>query len=107
MMVPLHADNGIYLLITPGDPALRVQVDGGLMADTAGVPENSALLLPGKAFSDWLLKGTQFQSRVFGVPHEVPKLNPGQPSRAVYGRMRVAAMDATPLTAGEVWWFCA
>lgn len=55
-MVPLHVDSGLYLLITSAEPALRVMVDGTLIS-TENLPDDSVLLLPGKAMPEWLLKG--------------------------------------------------
>lgn len=81
------------------------QVQAGedrLAVDLSWVPQDSVLLLIAKAIPDWMFQHVPAIARSFwAVPHAVASLPPDVHTRTVYGRMRIAPLDAVPLRQPE------
>ena len=96
-MVPYHADNGMYLILSPfKGSGLSVKLSNGKAVSTSDLGPGSLLVLVGRGLTEWLLQdgGFEDEEMFYPVLHAVPRLNVHQ--RTVYARMKVAPQGAIP-----------
>merc|ERR1712179_400751 len=87
---PFHTDNGLYLLLTPS-PVLQLLTmsrEGSVYEIPSS--DDSIILLLGTGLTSWLLP----HHHLYSPPHAVPSIA-NHLTRAVFGRMKVAPLEAT------------
>jgi len=95
LSLPFHTDHGLYLLLTPS-PLLQLLTitREGAVAQIPGY-DDSIILLLGTGLTSWLLP----HHNLYSPPHAVPSITTHL-TRTVFGRMKVAPLDATNNNSG-------
>ena len=95
LSLPFHTDHGLYLLLTPS-PLLQLLTINreGAVAQIPGY-DDSIILLLGTGLTSWLLP----HHHLYSPPHAVPSITTHL-TRTVFGRMKVAPLDATNNNSG-------
>ena len=104
-MVPLHVDNGLYLMITPfKNHGLQIQLSDGKIVSTSDIDSNSIIVLFGRGLTEWLLQHSgKDRKKFYPAPHAVPAFTSNSISyRSVYARMKVAPNKAIPYSNGPL-----
>lgn len=95
LSLPFHTDNGLYLLLTPS-PVLQL-LTMSREGSVSEIPssDDSIILLLGTGLTSWLLP----HHHLYSPPHAVPSIA-NHLTRAVFGRMKVAPLEATNYNSG-------
>jgi hypothetical protein len=98
--LPMHVDNGLYLLLTPDQSLpLLMRSKSGRAIRTGQVGPDAVLFLLGRGLTDWLVPDTAEETAFTPALHAVPSLaKTGVTTRTVVARMKVAPLTAVPGT---------
>jgi hypothetical protein len=98
--LPMHVDNGLYLLLTPDQSLpLLMRSKSGRAIRTGQVGPDAVLFLLGRGLTDWLVPDTAEETAFTPALHAVPSLaKTGVATRTVVARMKVAPLTAVPGT---------
>jgi hypothetical protein len=98
--LPMHVDNGLYLLLTPDQSLpLLMRSKSGRAIRTGQVGPDAVLFLLGRGLTDWLVPETAEETAFTPALHAVPSLaKTGVTTRTVVARMKVAPLTAVPGT---------
>ena len=98
--LPMHVDNGFYLLLTPDQSLpLLMRSKSGRAIRTGQVGPDAVLFLLGRGLTDWLVPETAEETAFTPALHAVPSLaKTGVTTRTVVARMKVAPLTAVPGT---------
>jgi hypothetical protein len=98
--LPMHVDNGLYLLLTPDQSLpLLMRSKSGRAIRTGQVGPDAVLFLLGRGLTDWLVPDTAEETAFTPALHAVPSLvRTGVTTRTVVARMKVAPLTAVPGT---------
>jgi hypothetical protein len=98
--LPMHVDNGLYLLLTPDQSLpLLMRSKSGRAIRTGQVGPDALLFLLGRGLTDWLVPDTTEETAFTPALHAVPSLvKTGVTTRTVVARMKVAPLTAVPGT---------
>ncbi|TRY77766.1 hypothetical protein TCAL_08509 [Tigriopus californicus] len=90
--LPLHQDNGLFLLVTPSkiQPLMIKDNQGNMLTANEG----DVIVVFGRAMDEWLFQN-ELTQRFQAAPHGVPAMVKGE-DRVVYARMYVAPTKAVP-----------
>jgi hypothetical protein len=103
--LPMHVDNGLYLLLTPDQSLpLLMRSKSGRAIRTRQVGPDAVLFLLGRGLTDWLVRDTMKadgeETAFTPALHAVPSLAKTgvAATRTVVARMKVAPLTAVPGT---------
>ena len=98
--LPMHVDNGLYLLLTPDQSLpLLMRSKSGRAIRTGQIGPDAVLFLLGRGLTDWLVPDTAEETAFTPALHAVPSLaKTGVTTRTVVARMKVAPLTAVPGT---------
>jgi hypothetical protein len=99
--LPMHVDNGLYLLLTPDQSLpLLMRSKSGRAIRTGQVGPDAVLFLLGRGLTHWLVPDAAEETAFTPALHAVPSLikTGVAATRTVVARMKVAPLTAVPGT---------